>query len=950
MARASRQALINAATPNLKSQSSEIYNFIRSSGVYFQNKLKDIKGILKAHFCLTQDEVEAQILKICQSMDKTATLQLFDIIEEFSKNDIKNRVEINSSNVEWLASRHSFALTLLDNILEIFHNETDKLSEELIDCIREARRVNIDPFKFATKTNLRFASFDKFQETLNALTVTKYASLGDKSIIKTQEFSTLIEQCTTLASRLKAETVENILDLLSDFVYDKNSKSYLADVGRMLKVCPSLLLIDEETFLDTLATIEQEFIQKRNMTRLEVVSRIARTPSILATSTKVIEATQSSLEKQITKLLAKSKLVKSDERSIMSQTIANNIVFNLDNFTQLTSIKAADNFGQMADTLEHFLGTDNAISCMQNLSILKRDPAVVSYVLAVLSADKDSEILRADFVNNPTKYFENYEGASSSTTGMEIERTRREKLTFKVEKLPEIKVDEEQLLELYRKIDRSKRDEVQKLLAKAQQDFLEKKRAAEEAALREKQERKAEKERQKEEERQKRLEAKRKADEEARKKKEEAAAARAATLKALQNTQSSGEVDIEQQIKTKLRKLTNYYKPIKSKNDNSRDIQKLPKLIENVYGPIYDLLKKYKKDKIADLTSVQELCMLATRVKNIDQFQLDNLEKVFMMHSILVDIIDNSKIEDIINYLNSEIKIEGPDADIFDVTDMSALQLLDDFIRPIILEDSKILLDLMDKCKFVQGDGFRFNETYYLIAIRSHLVSNLEEIENAAKEHLSKEEVEKYFASENVRIEKEKIDKSISQKSFINPMLNVSLLLQAYIQPALLYLLYRTNEEGYYQPKNQKIKYLLEKVYKKPLSPFKPKDINQTDFENYSYYLSNCQILETLESFIIAIGNINQSMQGIEVKDGYVYFFSGQIISDENIEHAMVKGRLKINDDDIRTLLPAFKKYFDINGLGLYDPRFISGTDNGKEFLHVNEMLVESYNAEQNCK
>ncbi len=181
-------------------------------------------------------------------------------------------------------------------------------------------------------------------------------------------------------------------------------------------------------------------------------------------------------------------------------------------------------------------------------------------------------------------------------------------------------------------------------------------------------------------------------------------------------------------------------------------------------------------------------------------------------------------------------------------------------------------------------------------------------------------------------------------------MLNVSLLLQAYIQPALLYLLYRTNEEGYYQPKNQKIKYLLEKVYKKPLSPFKPKDINQTDFENYSYYLSNCQILETLESFIIAIGNINQSMQGIEVKDGYVYFFSGQIISDENIEHAMVKGRLKINDDDIRTLLPAFKKYFDINGLGLYDPRFISGTDNGKEFLHVNEMLVESYNAEQNCK
>ncbi len=928
MAKQNRQALINSLEVELKNPEFDIRKFINSN-VAFKNIVSKMKRFLREHFALSQQEVETQILKICDSQDEKMAVELFHLLEEFKSAG----GELSQAD---LISRHNFGLGVINDALNLFKSESENVSGEFIECLREAKRQGVDPFKFACKTNMRNASFDAFQETLSILTEKRYEALGNKTIVKGSELIDMLEQCTTLAFRLNEERVESVLALLSDFVYDKTSNSYIVDVNQMIKLCPSLLMIEPENLLETMALIENEMIQKRGMSKAEVVSRIALSPSILMVSSNTISTVKESLKSVIFNLLPDSQVYQGSKMEETAVAIADNMVYNLDNFTQLSSKSANENFSQMAKTLKNYLGADNAISCMQNLALLKRDPDVVEYVLAVLSTSPESDELRADFINSPTKYFEQYENfVAQKNDFANSERTRREKLNFAIQPLPQLNVEMDKIMELERKLNKNKRKEVAGLIKKAMEEMQRKKeeedrkrKEQEEAYARAKQEKK-------EAEKAKKLASKQQIKEFKKAQQNKSNIAQPAPVISVQEQEkTTGE-----KIISALNGLIKHYKPL-DKNKN----YSLPEMVQQVYGNFYNTLKK--KCKIEDIIQGDKLVSLTNQYSKVysDRTTAKNLYLIICAE-ILDDSVQYHKKNPLREFMGSVHEVYTlDDATVeklqpifkdkkYAKKNISILEYLNKYIQPIIIEENDMLKKLQDSLACYNISSKNNVNSVALAETIKHLVDseidkyqeifkfiNLENETPEVKQKIE-ELTDKYF--DVAKFDVEKIDREFRFDKPLNPTLNVKLMLQSYILPYLAYVLAVAHNGGLYEIKSHKTLRILQEF-----------GIKLGNFMGQSYVSPSAYKLQGAESFIdIAtqefiedkqncaffeemvnlIGSTQNNYHGVRVKDDKVYFFSGQTSSDKDKKYLMI-GSADLNEFKAK---PLFKSMLNIDEIGV---------------------------------
>ncbi len=443
----------------------------------FKKATEEIKKIFASHFCFDEDEIELFISNICEGMDEQLVSTLQDVYEEFVKNDITgfDREE-----------RRELARGLVDNTLIVFAKENNALKEEFISVLREAKALKVDPFKLAIKTNIQSANLEKFQSSLEALMVEKYyGPKGEYRELFTEgETRAALERCASIAYDVNAETLQQIMNVLNDLMFDKQTNSFVYDPRSLIKDVPSLLLAkpkDIENAIEMLKLCNDYKMDKA------LLKRIKASPSLLLVHPNIISNVNKVLTEEIEKLVNKKPYAERTkaEKNPHSFAVELSDKFTLDinHLTQIEKMKP-ENFGNISAILEHYLGIDNAVTCMQNMNVLSSDPSMLEFMLATLVREETNSNLplRDYFVLNPYPFLakaqqeQNIGGNGGEEDGITIERTKKKEIVVK--KLPEISLTDEEYLRLQNKVNKTNRGLTIKNLAKIKEIEEEKRKEA----------------------------------------------------------------------------------------------------------------------------------------------------------------------------------------------------------------------------------------------------------------------------------------------------------------------------------------------------------------------------------------------------------------------------------------------------------------------------------------
>ena len=414
---------------NITIQEQEAIKELLASNAKFKSATEEIRKIFATHFCFDQDEIELFINNICEKSNEQLLATLQEVYEAFVKNDIEgyNREE-----------RRDYARGVVDNTIAVFTKENNNVKEEFIDVLREAKSLGVDPFKFAIKTNIQGASLEKFQTSLEALMLEKYYSKKGqpKELFTQAEAKEVIEQCASLAYNLNAQSVQEILNVLNELLYDKKTNTFVYDPLEIVKAAPSILLAKSKEIEDAIDMLKLcNSNESSNDINVQLLMRIKASPSLLLINSNIVSDVNISLAEEIEKLISKKTYA---ERSKSEKTPHNYAVAISDEFTldinHLTQIEKVNvkNLSPISEILERYLGIDNAVTCMQNMSVISSDPSMLEFMLASLVIEEEGNKLplRDYFVRNPYPFLakaqqEQTRTESENENAITIERTKK---------------------------------------------------------------------------------------------------------------------------------------------------------------------------------------------------------------------------------------------------------------------------------------------------------------------------------------------------------------------------------------------------------------------------------------------------------------------------------------------------------------------------------------------
>lgn len=406
-----------------------------------------IANIFKDNFCFEEGDVKLCIGNIYERTDPEFISGLYKLFFSFVAKEDLSKVD--------KASRRALALQIVNSTLEIYDDTNQSNYTDFIEVIDEAKAKRINPYRLAIKSNIMTANVAAFEETLDALT----GSYVDKhtgklaQLFSEDETRSLIHKCASIAFKATKEKVQAVLDILGDLFYDRASGKYYVEPKMLIKKVPSLLAVSPRDMADTI-----DFLQDKKlfqMDRATLLKRIAESPSILCIDGTKMYGIQDELQKSFLNLLAAGNKFPSGAIVTKSQRLANNIVSDINNLTQLNRVDN-EKIGAIASTLNKYLGSENAVACMHNMNVLSSNPDYLEFVLATLvrsEKDDGNKGLREAFVSSPFSFLNLNESTKKqikTEKEREIERSQKEK--FEIASMPEVNVNDEDYARLSAKV------------------------------------------------------------------------------------------------------------------------------------------------------------------------------------------------------------------------------------------------------------------------------------------------------------------------------------------------------------------------------------------------------------------------------------------------------------------------------------------------------------------
>ena len=753
-------------------EKEEIKKFIKSNP-HIKERVDKIQKVLKEKFYLSETEMENYILKICEDESEKDVFFFQDIFEEFEKNDVEN------FNAE---ERKKQAENIIFDVYDLYKSQTRKVGEDFVDCMREAKRIGIDPFRFAIKTNIEKANCDKFQETLNALTAKydaryfkKKPSEKEEQLFSHDETKAILDQCMTLAMQLNSELVELVLITLNDLTYDKKNGIFYADVREFIRKAPSILLANPENMYATISNL-QTYYKKMGKTQEDLVQRVLQSPSVLCADSKDIDSTINLLAKNYQSLI--SQLPEKVRRGKDARVMAEAFAYDVTNLSQIKSLKT-ESLGKMQDILVKYLGAENALTCFQNMEILNKAPAIVEYALAVISTSPNSKELREKFIKSPNTFLEEKKDFTQSSSDNEGgEGTERKTFFANKETLPEVNLSKEEIENLKSKVSKKdlktlqeKIDAEKERLAALQREFEEEKR------------------RRREEKKAKKKESKLKAKND-----------KPVQIIKMQNP-SEQEDQPQLSYEEKMRKRLSYLWPPRKGNLRSGEVPH--KDFENIYEPIFKVLdrcgfeldlpkykdvkeifKKYDSLAIDSMVATQLSILYGSIFKGLlsegvktpiigllSSTEDNEIRKMFTSVSDIADIKENAH-----KYL---IKVEENDtlANLFIKYADSAYKATKD------VQDR--LFGLVDKMNEVsQEPKFSENMTVNFRLVERFLKNYIQECDKQLIDLIGQEKYDQYFDEDTKKI-KNAIENGVCSNKNIKPINSPVIVCKGYVAPAL---------------------------------------------------------------------------------------------------------------------------------------------------------------------
>ena len=385
-----------------KKLSKEEVDDILSVNARLNKAVEDIKEVFSNKFYLTQKDLENIIIDIVSKCDEEVAENLSYIFLEFIENDIENFD---------IKKRRSFAKAAIKNCLDLYNSEVNQIQKDFFAVLKESKKYNIDPFRLAIKENLRRATVNSFNESLQALVFAEYNGIEkDKKekLFEQSDIKRLFEQCAGLASGVSEKCIQNILNTLSRFVKDEKG-NYIVSPKFIVSKCLSLLdygTPKKIAKLEEMIYFLQENLVPYEMTKRELVLRVADNPSVLLLTPEKVLNVENQLVEAIHKIVKNPGFVgKVDDIDEFALEEAHKFSFNFDNFNEMRGVKQdrIDNLENICDILISNLGADNALKCITNMRILNTDTAVLDCFLTKLAIqEKELNLdLRKFFVENP---------------------------------------------------------------------------------------------------------------------------------------------------------------------------------------------------------------------------------------------------------------------------------------------------------------------------------------------------------------------------------------------------------------------------------------------------------------------------------------------------------------------------------------------------------------------
>ena len=361
----------------------------------------------KKYFCFTDTEIEALITRLISTHDQDLILNLLELYENFVNEE---------SEIFDFDERQRLAKKAVNLSIEVYSNEKEKALQEFKNILKDARSLGIDPIKLVNKTNMTKASFDSYCKCIDALQGQLYTdpilktkfSLIDSDDDQSGSLVDFIEQCTTVICKMNQENVQEVINLLAEFFYDKDSGTYIMQAKNAVLKVKTLLTTSPEKLKENMDFFEEVFASP-SISSVQIKTAVSRCPSSLLISknnltgfmqafksnlTSIIDKANSSSEKlsakELMQMFGSQIEITDEDMKTNSKTYMEFIddvtkTFCLENLGNIYTMNS-ENVSEMPKFSNVFIkpfGIKNSISCLQDFNFLSTDPDLLDYIFTI---------------------------------------------------------------------------------------------------------------------------------------------------------------------------------------------------------------------------------------------------------------------------------------------------------------------------------------------------------------------------------------------------------------------------------------------------------------------------------------------------------------------------------------------------------------------------------------
>ncbi len=381
---------------------------------FCQLYLEDFTNIFQNVFHFTRKDIESYVNRLFSLRNEEA-IEYFDrIFQQYCALQASNKDLTEKEAYD----RRNFARTIIKKAYEYLVEDGEQLKDVFFEALKQAEQFGIDPYKISNKSTFRRLSDERLTEILNTLLENVYV---DTNIEKEfhlfenmEDFKQLFEDCSSQIVQINHKKVQDILQVLSDFTFNKDTKTFYGNVDyiKMIRRSKSLLTQNVDTLKKTIDFLEENFVDKNDpSTKIALCKRVEENPSILLLSPEKV--TQ-----------VKQELIK---HGVDIET-ANKFCLNIDNLIEIDSItaKELENVGEVKNVLTFFFGEENARKALTKVEYIKTNPLVLKVLLQRATQEGLLEkLLKSPSALNNT--FSNFSSTGNPGSDGGNSRTRREK-------------------------------------------------------------------------------------------------------------------------------------------------------------------------------------------------------------------------------------------------------------------------------------------------------------------------------------------------------------------------------------------------------------------------------------------------------------------------------------------------------------------------------------------